>query len=192
MWRVVSKKDRDMRIETERLVLREWQFSDVEKLIMLAGQEHIEYWMPDWREYDKHASGWIKMVLSHYEINNPLEKFISWAVTLKEGGKLIGQVGIGCFNELGEKEIGIGYWMDIGHTGQGYMTEAINAVAQIAFKTYGYTHVIATIQPNNLPSRRVVEKAGFRYIKTVEFKDADQPGVLPFCYYKFENPAWIH
>jgi RimJ/RimL family protein N-acetyltransferase/phospholipid N-methyltransferase len=175
-------------IETPRLLLRAWDPSDAEALILLAGQEHIEYWLPDWREYDKHAKGWIEWVLKNYEIDDPLEQFISWAITLKNSGKLIGMIAIGCFDKLGEKEIGLAYWIDASHTRKGYMTEAVSAVAKIAFDGYGYDHMIATIQPENYASRGVAEKAGFRYVKTIEILDNGQTEVLPFRYYRLQRP----
>lgn len=180
-----------LKIETEHLILRQWQLSDMEKLILLAGQDHIEYWMPDWQEYHKHAEGWIKMVLRNYEIDNPMENFIGWAVTLKERGELIGFVGIGGFDEAGEKEISIAYWMDIKYNGYGYMTESAKAVADMAFNRYDYDHIIGAVQPDNHPSRRVLEKTGFKYVKTIEFKDSDQREILPFHYYRMDNPHRI-
>lgn len=175
-------------IETKRLILRKWEPADVERLIRLAGQEHIEHWMPDWKEYDRHAKGWIETVIRHYEQNNPMEGFIAWAVELKENRKLIGFVGLGEFDELGEREASLAYWLDIEHNGCGYMTEAVKAAADAAFEQYGYDYIVIAAQTGNLPSRRVAEKAGFQYIKTIEFKDSGQTEILPFCYYKKDNP----
>ena len=178
-------------IETERLILRQWQISDIKTLINLTGQKHIEHWMPDWREYDKHAKSWIEMVLSHYKSNNPMDKFVSWAITLKKCNKLIGQIAIGCFDKLGEKELSIGYWLGMEYTNCGYMTEAVNAVTNFAYKKYGYDHIIATIQPENLPSNAVIKKAGYKLISTINILDDGQTEVLPFHYYRSDNPYRI-
>lgn len=99
---------------------------------------------------------------------------------MRENGQLIGFVGLGGFDELDEKEIGIAYWLDIEQNGYGYMTEAVKAVVNIAFEEYGYDHIIATVQPDNHASRRVAEKAGLKYIKTIEFKDSGQTEILPW------------
>ena len=173
-------------VQTERLILRPWHPSDEERLITLAAQEHIEHWLPDWRDYHQHAKGRIEMVISHYAINNPLENFLSWAIVLPQTNTLIGQIGLGDFDALGEKELSVGYWMDSAHTRHGYTTEAANTVAQIAFTRYGYDHIIATIEPENIPSRRVVEKAGFTYRQIVVFQETDMPEPRPFCYYRRE------
>jgi Acetyltransferases, including N-acetylases of ribosomal proteins len=177
-----------IKIETERLLLRKWQLSDVETLIDLAGQEQIEYWSPDFREYDKHAKGWIEWVLENYEADNPIEKFISWAIVLKKNNQLIGQIAIGDFDELGETELAVAYWMDIKHTNCGYMTEAVKAVAEMVYLRYGYSHIIATIQPANLASNAVIQKAGFKLISTINFLDNGQTEILPFHYYRMDNP----
>ena len=171
-------------IRTERLRLRRWEATDAQDLIALAGQPHIEHWLADWREYDKHAHGWIKWVHRNYATNDPLQEFISWAVTLPDTGALIGQIAIGPFDEAGEQEVAVGYFMDARHTGRGYMTEAVCAVAEYAAKAYGLDHLIATVQPENLPSCRVVEKAGFTFIKIIHFQDTDMPEVAAFRYYR--------
>lgn len=62
-----------------------------------------------------------------------MEEFISWAITRRESGKLIGQINMGPFAEEEGKEIGIGYWMGMCDTGLGYTTEAAKAVTEFAF-----------------------------------------------------------
>ena len=175
-------------LQTKRLILREWRHADAPRLIEIAGQEHIEHWLSDWREFDKHAEGWIEWVRSHYIVNNPMEEFISWAVTLGDTELLIGQIGVGSFDALGGQECEIFYFMEAGHCCKGYMAEAVTAVAAHVFGAYGYDHVIATVQPDNLPSCRVVEKCGFHYLKTIEYRAGGNPTALPFRYYRLNRP----
>ena len=55
----------------------------------------------------------------------------------------------------------LGYKLDAEHTGRGLMTEAVTALVDYAFGPLGLTGVTALVQPQNLPSRRVLEKTGF-------------------------------
>lgn len=55
----------------------------------------------------------------------------------------------------------IGYKIDKGHTGRGYMTEAVGRVVQFAFDDLCLHRLEANIMPSNTASQRVVERLGF-------------------------------
>ena len=55
----------------------------------------------------------------------------------------------------------LGYYVSIDHTGRGLMTHALNQVTQFAFKNLGLHRIEANIQPDNEPSRRLVQRCGF-------------------------------
>jgi len=56
----------------------------------------------------------------------------------------------------------VGYWVDEGHAGRGYVPEAVVVLARHAFEDLGLHRLQIAIIPRNLPSRRVVEKLGIR------------------------------
>jgi RimJ/RimL family protein N-acetyltransferase len=60
----------------------------------------------------------------------------------------------------------IGYTLAAEHQRQGYATEAVRAVVDWLFTVRKVHRVAATIDPANLPSARVLERNGFRYIGT--------------------------
>lgn len=55
----------------------------------------------------------------------------------------------------------IHYWLDTRLTGNGYMTEAINALSKTCFTLYGAKRVQVSMSVNNKKSRIIVEKLGF-------------------------------
>lgn len=55
----------------------------------------------------------------------------------------------------------IGYWVRTSAAGQGYVTEAVNALVDLAFETIGAQRVDISTDALNLPSRRVAERCGF-------------------------------
>lgn len=55
----------------------------------------------------------------------------------------------------------IGYFLDHHHNGKGYATEAIKALVDYAFEELHLHRIEAGVMPRNLPSQRVLEKAGF-------------------------------
>jgi len=56
----------------------------------------------------------------------------------------------------------LGYWMGAPHAGRGLMTDAVCAATQFAFTTLRLNRLEAACLPNNAPSARVLEKAGFK------------------------------
>lgn len=57
----------------------------------------------------------------------------------------------------------LGYWVDEAVRGSGHATAAVRCVLRFAFLEAGLHRVQPAIMPRNAPSRRVVEKAGFRH-----------------------------
>jgi RimJ/RimL family protein N-acetyltransferase len=56
----------------------------------------------------------------------------------------------------------IGYALASKHWGQGYATEALEALLDHGFRALGLNRVEADIDPHNVGSARVLEKLGFR------------------------------
>ncbi|AEN88788.1 GNAT family N-acetyltransferase [Priestia megaterium] len=55
----------------------------------------------------------------------------------------------------------IGYFLDQHHNGKGYATEAVKALVCYAFEELHLHRIEAGVMPRNVPSQRVLEKAGF-------------------------------
>lgn len=74
---------------------------------------------------------------------------------------IIGMVGLNNLVRGAFQSCHLGYKLDGAHLCQGYMTEAVKAVAGIAFDDLGLHRIEANIMPRNKASLRVAEKAGF-------------------------------
>ena len=84
-----------------------------------------------------------------------------WLVTA--GGTVIGDCGThGPVDEAGVIEIG--YGLAAPSRGQGYGSEAVQAVTEWLLSQPEVRQVQAHTLTDNMPSRRVLEKAGFRYL----------------------------
>lgn len=71
-------------------------------------------------------------------------------------------VGDLCFKGLGSNGVvEIGYGIKKEYEGQGFMTEAVTAMARWASEQIGVTDVEAETDPDNKASQRVLEKCGF-------------------------------
>ena len=84
--------------------------------------------------------------------------YAMWMIELRNGT----HVGDFCFKGLaadGAAEIGYGILEE--YQGQGYATEAVDAAVRWALRQPDVTRVEAETAPDNLASRRVLEKCGF-------------------------------
>lgn len=172
-------------IETDRVLIREYEAQDERDLIRIASKDYVTRWLPDWLGCEQWALRWIEgRVASGYKLDDPMKKFLSYAVIEKSTGIMIGQVSCGDFEG---RELGVGYFMDEDYSSLGYMTEAMQAFIGHLFRHYPARHLIATMQPDNEASNAVARKLGFQYVGTIMMKDDGQAEELPFCYYRLDR-----
>jgi ribosomal-protein-alanine N-acetyltransferase len=78
------------------------------------------------------------------------------------GGEFAGQLNVGGVVRGSLHSAHLGYWIDERHAGRGVMPTAVALVTDHCFDSVGLHRVEVNIRPENLASRRVVEKLGFR------------------------------
>lgn len=83
---------------------------------------------------------------------------IRFVVTRPDEDRLLGSIGL--YLTPRHKRAEVGYWLGRSERGQGYMTEALQAVIAYAFDTLHLERVQATHFPFNVASGRVMLKAG--------------------------------
>lgn len=146
---------------TERLVLRPPHSEDVEPLMQLANNRNIAKMLsrlpyPYRRE---HAESFIER--SAAGAIGPL----AYAVTLAESGAFIGCCSLHDHTYGAGYEIG--YWLGEPYWGQGYATEMMAALIDVAFRSLSYDQLHISCQSRNFASKRVIEKSGFQYVGDV-------------------------
>ena len=133
-------------IETEHLYLRTLTEADV-TILRLVSED----------EFDTDEAA-IEFIRWQNDAGRLLVNFYIW---LTQTGQCIGRVYIHSKPELtGEVEIGYGILEE--HRNKGYATEAAKAVVQFAFEQAGQEVLCAIVKPENIASRRVIEKLGFK------------------------------
>lgn len=155
-----------MTLETNRLVLRPWEEADAEELYQYAKDPAvgpIAGWPP--HTSVENSREIIRSVLSAPEI---------YAVVLKETGKPVGSVGIMLGENsnvpLGEQEAEIGYWIGVPYWGRGLIPEAVRELQRRCFEDLHCTAIWCVYYDDNIKSKRVQEKCGFRYHHTEKDK----------------------
>lgn len=90
------------------------------------------------------------------EMANSQPSWYELAVTLKASNKVIGNISLVIESDQAE----IGWISNMRYGNRGYMTEAAQAVIQLAFDALGIRRIIATCHEENTSSQRVMEKCG--------------------------------
>src|SRR5205823_5747430 len=76
-------------------------------------------------------------------------------------GRFVGEVGLYSIDY--ERGVGeVGYWLRQNARGNGYITEAVRVLASHTAAGLGLSRLEAHVAFENLPSRRLVERLGFR------------------------------
>jgi ribosomal-protein-alanine N-acetyltransferase len=148
----------DFLIETERLGLREWTPDDAEALHALAGDSEVMRYVGDSRTWDiERVRDWIGRLNVSYRTRG----FSRWAVVEKSSGEPVGSCGFAPLPWSGE--IDFGYMFRRDRWGRGYASEITPAALRYGFERYGFEEVVASIDPKNDASRRVLLKLGFKH-----------------------------
>lgn len=87
----------------------------------------------------------------------------SYSFGIFRGPTLIGQISMGGVMYGALRGAHIGYWIDRRYSSRGYTTDAVRALTDFGFNTLHLHRIEINIRPENQPSIRVAEKAGYRY-----------------------------
>jgi RimJ/RimL family protein N-acetyltransferase len=160
-------------LETPRLVLRRFTRADADNLVSLNADPDVMRFItggvPIGRgEIEEEL---LPAFLGYYE---RFDGYGFWAAVEKQIGEFLG-----CFfltpregGAPGEAELG--FRLRKSAWGKGYATEGSRALIRSGFTEFGLRRVVADTMAGNLASRRVLEKAGLRLVRT-----SGQPGTYP-------------
>jgi RimJ/RimL family protein N-acetyltransferase len=149
-------------LETDRLLIRCPRPGDGQMLYdaILASRAHLSAWLTwaSWPDITpKRAEASVLRNRDRYLKSEDMTMFIF----LKMTGELIG--GSGLHNpDWKVPKFEIGYWQHVDFGGQGYMTEAVNAIVELAFSQLGAKRVHLECYPHNERSIRVAQRCGFQ------------------------------
>ncbi len=141
------------RIETERLLLRNFRPEDWRDLQEYISREEVLQFEPHWNSSDEAC----KKAAQDFARGDTF-----WAVELKNSGKMIGHV---YFNKTEPAEFltwDLGYIFNPEYYGRGYATEACKGVLQFGFDTLSVHRVSAKCSPENVRSWKLMERLSMR------------------------------
>jgi RimJ/RimL family protein N-acetyltransferase len=156
-------------IETPRLILRPIVEADWPAILSYMGDPIVTAWLPEGRFEEDAARAFArKQAGRHPE---------AIAARLKDTGQMIGHMVFRPWTAPQTFEIG--WVLARAHQRRGYATEAARALLAHAFGPLGAHRVIATCQPENTASWRVMETLGMR-----------REGLFRSCIYRSPGVWW--
>ena len=147
----------DMILETERLYLRRQRASDTAALIDLWVDPQVTLFLGGQRDRE-----WLREVFEETARDPLAEKYDLWPVIEKATGQVIGHCGLLDKEVEGRTEIELNYILSPSVWGKGYATEIGQAIICYAFEKLELKRLIALIEPENEPSKRVALRLGMQ------------------------------
>jgi RimJ/RimL family protein N-acetyltransferase len=144
-------------LETPRLRLRRWRADDLDTL----ARWHVD---PELMRHMGRLSFTreeMEADLERYERHWSEHGFGLWATEEKESGDLIGRVGL-AYHRVWPSDPEVGWLIDRPWQARGLATEAGEACLRYGFDELGFERIVSICTAENVPSRRVMEKLGFR------------------------------
>ncbi len=169
------------RIDTERLILRCPRRGDgaAVNAAVIASLEELSPWMP-WagavptlEESEAHC----RRQQGRFILREDLVMLIFERDASGGEGEFVGGAGLHRIDWT-LRRFEIGYWRKTGHAGRGIVTEAVTALARMAFDDLDARRVEIRMDDNNVRSQKVAERAGFTLEALLRFDSvspADEP-----------------
>lgn len=145
------------RIETERLVLRQFSIDDAEAMYLgWAGDPEVTRFM-SWPTHESPEDS--RAIIEKWQNDAILLSDYNWCITLKETGEPIGSIGAVRVDEEAEY-VHVGYCIGRKYWNQGLTSEALSAVIRFFFERVGVNRIESLHAVENPASGRVMQKCG--------------------------------
>ena len=153
------------RIETARMVGERLALEHEDDLVKLLLDPRVAQtmWWPDEAQTRVNVRAGLKRKLLHWEHHG----FGQWLFRDSVTGAMVGRGGPQYTLASGRQEVEIGWVIVPERWGEGLATELARGSLEVAFGPLALEEVIAYTQPDNRASRRVMEKAEFRYEREI-------------------------
>lgn len=152
-----------VRLDAPRVYLRPPRANDWQdwSALRATSRAFLTPWEPSWpadalersafqRRLRRQASEWRN------------DEGFSFLIFTKPDEIMVGGLGITNVRRGVAQMASIGYWTGRDFVRRGYMTEAVNAALEFAFTQLGLHRIEAACIPDNLASKGLLEKIGFR------------------------------
>lgn len=158
----------DFRLETERLILRDWRDGDWEPFWEGTNTPAVMQWLGGVADDSTMADAQARLERYNRDFGHTF-----WVVERKSDGAILGFCGLKCCTDengpFGEVEAG--WRLREEAWGHGYAREAAQASIDIGFTHFGAQQIIALTVEGNAPSWGLMLRLGMKRRPELDFED---------------------
>jgi len=163
--------------ETERLILRQWQESDIAPFAEMNSDSEVMKYFPKTLSFDE--------TLEMYDrCKGNKNGFGLYPLIEKISGKFIGFVGLNIPSYMPDC-VEIGWRLRKEFWGKGYATEAAKKWLEIGFGEYGLDEIISFTAKQNIKSQEVMKRIGMNRDEKRDFFHPKIPREHPLAFHVF-------
>jgi RimJ/RimL family protein N-acetyltransferase len=138
---------------TQRLHLRCPVEADAPTIVAIAGDWDVARRLG--RVPHPYTKEHFRFFIEHVVPSEP-----TWAMVSRRSGELVGVISL--IPHDGIRSAELGYYVGRPHWGQGFATEAAQAIVRMGFEVWGYSKLTSRYHTDNPASGRVLTKLGFK------------------------------
>jgi len=178
-------------IRTERLVLRRWADADHDPFAAMNADPVVMEHMQG--SLTREASdAFVDRIERHWDEHG----WGLWAVEVPGVAPFVGYVGLWPADYVADGMVEVGWRVASAHWGFRYSTEAAREALRVRFEEVGLDEIVSFTVPQNIRSRRVMERIGLRRDAAGDF---DNPRVDAIAYphlvahvlYRLGRDEWL-
>lgn len=156
-------------LSTARLELRPLTHSDENEIFAIRSDLEINKYLgrPPQKTVNE-ASQFIERIINAVKLNQA----VYWAINNKGESKLIGTICIWNIS-VKDSKAEVGFELLPRYQGNGIMQESLKAVLDYGFNVIGLKTLEGEVDPANIKSIKVLEKAGFKLVNYLRETDSE-------------------
>lgn len=124
--------------------------------------EWLRPWEPTYPEMPLRVTGLTPYLAMIQAIRKEARQGLSMPWSILHEGCFVGQITVGAIVWGSARSAQVGYWIDREYAGRGITPTAVALAVDHSFFQVGLHRIEANVRPENMASRRVVTKLGFR------------------------------
>lgn len=178
------------RLETERLLLREWRDEDREPFARVNADPVVAEFLPSPLSREE-SDALVDRITQRWSEDG----LGLWAIERRADGAFLGFTGLALhrFEAQFMPAIEVGWRLAVHAWGRGYATEAARASLAFGFEERGLDEIVSFTVPANVRSRAVMERLGMRRDPDGDFDHPNLPPESPLrrhVLYRLSRADW--
>ena len=151
---------------TERLILKRATLEHYPEMRLTDADPQVQRTLFGVVHTPEQTTGRLQRVVAHWETHG-----FGYYMSFTHAGEFVGQACLFRSRVYADGDVELGYVVRPPLWKRGYATEIARALVAIAFDELELPRIFAVTEPSNIGSRRVVEKAGLRYLGELLYRD---------------------